>query len=377
MTTLPFDKVTDVAKFWSIVRKYVPNTADFDYHNSIRRMSRSDQVRIDGHRRRFLAYLLENLSRDCRPFCVFKDAGSKAPTSDIDVTSFYAQPVTLIQMAQHIAEDVYGPGTTLQRLFDMNIYPHTWYILCLPKGVTVYEECPERRKFMTPRILLQQFLWGTLRIIAARRNPMARLIFNILPKRMRHAAILLQQRVRRKARLQGASDAAVARVTNLLNRMPQRLYAYFDANSYLASLQHDAYLTVGAYNHVVLHMQRRLTIRMTEAEYLMSLLDNVGFMCSLLQQGDELSFATPGEKMLKYFYRCIDALINLGFDQPINIHRILHNFYNAKLRGNTLKYRIHMDNVRALFKTNAMIMQFLAEKINIVLTRVDGFQDNM
>lgn len=353
-----------VAKMWSVIERYATKDT-WDYHVHIASMRRGDQVWIDRHRRHFLSYMLSRLSARCRPFCVFRDAGTKAPTSDIDVTSFYAQPTAVIHHAQHIAQEVYGPGVTLQRLFDINVYAHTWYISCAPRGVTIYEECPERRKFMTPDVLMQQFLWGTLRICQSRRNALARLIFYALPRNMQAASVNLQRRVRYAAKRPGAIDTAISRVMSLMNQLPQKMYQYFDANSYLASLQHDAYYTVGAYNHVVLHMQRRMTIRMTDAEYLMSLLDNLGFVCSLIrtQNGD----AAPGGKMLKYFYRCIDAMINLGFDKPIVLHRILKTFYTAKLRGNSKLYHVHMDKIRSIFKSNRMIVHFLADKVSNVM----------
>jgi hypothetical protein len=358
----------DAREFWAVVDRYLPQRQAFDYHDMIRSVSKADQRRLDRHRRRFLKYLMFALSRTCKPFCRFIAAGSTLPTSDIDVTSFYAQPTTLVHGAQVIVNEIYGPGFSMSRLFDMNIYVHTWYVFCKAKGVTIYEECSDRRKFMEPPLLLQQIMWGIVRIVANRREPLVRVIFEALPLSIRAAALSLHRRLLYRRRMhpdpRERLAKAVGSVEALMNQLPQKTYEYFDANSYLAYLQHDAYLTVGAYNHVVLHMQRKLKIRMTRAEYVMSLLDNLGFLC-VASIGKALE--VPSEKTLKYFYRCIDALINLGVGKPIGLHEILKSFYSAKLRGERSRYHVHVDRIRTLFKTNADIMSFMAEQIDIVL----------
>ena len=324
--------------------------------------------RLDVHRRKILPALLAALGRPCAPFCRFVDAGTVSPRSDIDVTVFFYRPLVAMRLLEELTLEWFGPDASLDRILEINVYFHTWYMYCRRHNVIEpLEQSRDRAEVHDDaRVVRNQTAWSAVRLtllatkvatkvapsgapsgtasvatkVASRAASGLSELWRSLPARVRADAeetiathdlaefATEAQRMRRRSAHLHRWRSAVARMDALLGGLPNAaeaaagasnvssgaasggpLMEYFDATSLVSFLETDAYLSYGAYEHVVVQLQLgKHGLLLSPDEYVMSLYDNLGFLATEVHAHEAGEDGPVTDGMLKYMHRCVDAL---------------------------------------------------------------------
>ncbi len=298
-------------QFWELIFMHlkIKKKSEFSWHLAIDYAPQPVLEELNVHRRKFWTGLSAILRAYCGPFCAFNESGTIAPTSDIDITMVYSKALNLLKFVNDIIQKLYGKDLTMEKLFDMNIYVHTWYMMCDPSGPTpiIMEDCNSRNKILNESTLNRQELHELNQELTSwkrRKNPLFK---------------------------------AIEIMENFQSSMTQEVY---DATSRVAYFEQDAFYSVGAYLHVVVRLQQERHIKLLPVFYKMSFCDNLGFLLLALET------APNSGKIMKYLYRCLDAIRQLTKNSRLKYHKeyqMLLDYQKAKTMGDMQKKNAIME----------------------------------
>ena len=321
-----------VTQFWDIVYAYVPQNVSkskVSWTMLTKALPTHSIGTLHKIRKEFYASLHDSLTELCAPFCEYNDAGSVSPTSDMDISMLYVRPVPALEIAKKYTEQVWGKDIRYNRLFDINLYAHIWYMPCKTR-IRLIEECAY--KDIPSEIMLRQIGWSMQRLLESEPD---------IAAKSQYAGVASKVKAYRKKQNVTLS-AAIERMQTALLALPQnKLAEYFDMTSTVASLSEEAFYSCGAYLHVVVRMQKKTRIKLARELYVMSFFDNLGF----------LVHADGDGHVAKYAYRCLDALKHMGYmsAQLLSTHEVLRTFYAAKLKGDNIEKERMLNRFIELF----------------------------
>ena len=297
----------NVEAYWRLNPRGLP------WQELIVTLSHRDRLVVDGVRRRFVSAVIERAGDTCAPFCQFIDVGRSSPSSDIDVTIHNVRAGTVIRLANELFRELFvhdgkvRPGTSMSELLDVNIYANSHYEVC--RGLlTPRHLCPDLRP-LPDSIETEQVLWGMLRVPGDLRG--ARAMLGESTRAMWDEVHALASTLHAHVRSVGSSALLplIERSERLLDDMvssgqnDQNQGQYFRTMSMIRAHETDAYISYGAFAHIVLMMQNGQSdkdLHMTRAMYAASFFDNLGFLLSKQDRQTDASAA-------KYYYRCVHA----------------------------------------------------------------------
>jgi hypothetical protein len=288
-------------------------------------MRRGDTVLAAAHasRHRFVLTLKPMLQKLCGKRCRVLDVGTVGPTSDYDITVEDGVNLRHLRTEANLllARTFESPVLTDIGQLDVNIYTHTWYMLCQSSKLVVARVCRSRTE-VPPSVLASQLAWSGVRLY---KTQPAWCEANLPRALVDQTSAHCLQWDRDVA--EGQTNALRASVWDkTVAQMEQRAQAaltaagaagdapavaYYSATSRVAALAPDAYMSYGAYAHVVLQIQGKHRVTLFLAEYAMSALDNMGF----------LAVADTVPHAFKYAHRVLDAVHRAGRRVGRRVHR--------------------------------------------------------
>jgi hypothetical protein len=333
--------------FWELIFTHlkIKRKGDFTWQLAVDHAPPQVLEELNVHRRKFWAGLSAILRSYCAPFCAFNESGTIAPTSDIDVTMIYSKALNLLKFIHRIIHKLYGKNLTMENLFDMNIYVHTWYMLCDSNrtGPLIIEDCSSRNKMLDEATLDRQHTWSLLRVYQARNA--FKDIWNLVPEVKQNEVAMLHEDLMKWKRRKDPLFKAIEVMEEYQNTMTQEVY---DATSRVAYLEQEAFYSLGAYLHVVVRLQQQRYIKLLPMHYKMSFCDNMGFLLFALEK------APNSGKIMKYLYRCLDAIRQLTNINKYNAeYQLLSDYQRAKTAGD-------------LVKKNAIMEKWIQRKVDIM-----------
>lgn len=287
-----------------------------DWGDLISHLRDNDQNAAADLRRKFLTYALGVAGSLCAPFCRFSDVGSKSPSSDIDVTVLSTRSLTAVRIVNDLFSRVFldAPNSVvldMGTVLDINVYSNAYYAVCGGAVVPV-EACPGGGFVLDEAAKLDQVRWSIYRIPldkpdwwSADAGPLLKAGVELLHEAMRSCA---------EGDDGGSEAAAVGKAEATLGLLADKVREddakgaadlrrrYVNAVSTVRALETGAYLSYGAFAHVVLSTQAGTPVLLTDLDYIASFFDNLGFFIE-----SESEDGQPSMKSVKYFDRCMQA----------------------------------------------------------------------
>lgn len=307
--------------FWRDALKYSGLQAkkSWVWSRHIGTLSKAQQKRLDKYRKAFLEILLNTVKSVCAPFCKFQNVGSVSPTSDIDIGVHFAKANPIMELANELTVTLFGEKADLDALFDINFYASVWYDFCGPRpseaGSCHLPEIPAESKH-------DQVIWSALRLYENRLQASGKILWSAIPAQLRKSIAKRYAVLTPKSPpLSIMRKASLDHLDHIMTLVPMPLKEYYTATSRVAFYEHDAYLSIGAYIHVVLCLQKGSDCNISEGKLVMSLLENAGFWLHVTECKDVPASASGAlntkvaislyGKSMKYLTRMFDAITRM------------------------------------------------------------------
>ena len=279
--------------------------------------------KLEQMRRAFVSFALKVAGSMCLPYCSFEDCGSIGPHSDIDITVVNVRASIMIKIIHSLFEQLFLlPGHLLDKTLDVNLYSGSYYGL-VGKALAPLELCESIQDVKT---LNDQVLWSMIRLVPAK-NKAQRLILSSIDNDTKKKLLKLDKETRKLS-----LEDHVLGIERVLQRRVDEgdsveLYRdYMRRMSAMHVCENGAYISYGAYKHVVLNLQGGMDLKLSPEDVKASFYDNIAFL-SLCEKIDV--------KAAKYFYR-ISTLVSLPADLVTRAKKVLE----AKKSGHGLKKEI-------------------------------------
>ncbi|GAX84523.1 hypothetical protein CEUSTIGMA_g11944.t1 [Chlamydomonas eustigma] len=288
------------------------NPGQEPWQKMIRRLDGRDRRRAHAIRRRIVNHLLRELGRLCEPYCTFLNVGSDRPESDVDVTVQNAKASIFLDLSRRMYATLFGPGApTMGALLDVNMYASEYYDVCSDGRVVPMQHCTHRDRPLPMGVRVEQMAWAMLRI--ERSSPEA-----IDGAPIARGMVLALRALSARSGPLGAAIKRSERALGLLMREKDDAARsnYMRSVSIVRSLEPDAYLSYGAFAHIVLHVQQDHCNNdgaMTLDELVASFLDNYGFLSIATKERGTNELKK--QHQAKYVWRCCDAIRRIGKQQ--------------------------------------------------------------
>ena len=278
-------------------------------------------------RLRIMHILLEKIQNTCKHNkCTYELVGTNdniTPASDIDVDLRF-KDIKTIQVALHLTKEFEKTqlgGKSLDTMFDVNFYKTYFDMSWCTKSICY-----------TPNSQYEQHQWAFLRFVQQLQlyPSYERLInFELYPSYLKK---LYYDTIKKLDHMQKSTDNAFNLTETFYASKPNQRLDLFSRTKFF---DHDAYLSAGAYLHIVGHHND-----LPSSMYIDSILDNTGFLVSNLLKKTEctdIHIILLVLRVAKYMERICEAWMlyygkNLN-NQSVNIFEL----YNVVKHLNMLR----------------------------------------
>ena len=292
-----------VDEFW----KLWDSTGATTWSAMIAKLDYDDQRRADEIRRGFMSYAIEVAGATCTPFCRFSDVGTTSPSSDIDVTVLNTRSSLVAQVIRDLFNHVFsteGHDINLGTAFDVNVYCNAYYGVCNRSGMpTPVEDCAIGLQ-LDDKARLDQACWAMWRLPQGDDSwwDVAELKAGV--QSMHSSIASCRSDVGLAVRRADATLGEILKAMKIKGvavvRLAELRRTYVNAVSTVRALEEGAYISYGAFAHVVLSTQAGMSVDLRPLDYVASFFDNLGFFIEHENDADTL-------KLIKYFDRCVRA----------------------------------------------------------------------
>jgi len=318
----------ETRKMLGIDRYWVMNPRRLSWHELILSLSHKRQQAVHEVRQSFVRFVFSVAGQTCSPFCQFIDVGTDSPTSDIDVTVVNTRASLVVRLAAELFEALFlrSPSapvdddptrpTTMSSLLDVNVYSNIYYDTC-GGSMQPKHQCPR-----TPSSLnasqAEQAVWALMRVpkhVLGRQSTLHWRALCSLAETLRASvkggcaggvqadSVSFLAAIENSERLLSELGEKAEKVRGFHNESfsswSETRDQYLRAVSAVRCMETDAYISYGAFAHVVLVMQAgKKGVNLTPLEYIASFFDNLGFLCGCKRVDTHAA---------KYLVRCFDA----------------------------------------------------------------------
>lgn len=286
-----------------------------------------DQKKLDGIRRAFIKKAIDIATATCQPFCRLSDVGSKGPSSDIDITVMNTQSSLKVRLVHQLFREIFIKGDetrktlTMSKVLDINIYRNAYYDICSQSGIpSLVEDCPNGLQ-LDDSARIDQACWSMWRLPLEPPTDWWSTTDGV--QSLREGLATMHDQMNSCDQKNGVSNAVtnaehflgeiLAEIKQLPNagtsnheeKLKNLRRQYVNAISTVRVLEEGAYISYGAFAHIVLSTQAGNVVKLDKLDYVASFFDNLGFFIE--QQGNAII------KAIKYFDRCMKALDGMKY----------------------------------------------------------------
>jgi hypothetical protein len=287
-----------------IVQKYLELNPDCTrtWQELMQSCNKRQRYTLHRARRRIVEHIVKSIGESCEPFCTFLEVGTDSPTSDVDITVINTRASMSIRAANLLCRDLFrdfpgGSRFSLPQQLDVHLYSTVY---CVSDGMIIPKfKCLKKD---TLKVQVEQVLFSCMNI----RNRLVvqnKILWDTVDKLAEDLDVIAF--VRKTKRSQRAFLTALDESEKSLQNCIQdpNLYPEYMAKvSMLKMAEIDAYVSYGAFLHVVVKLQwGQKDMTLTPLECAASFFDNLAY----LQE----------KNVQKYFDRCVSAsMMGLGID---------------------------------------------------------------
>jgi hypothetical protein len=276
---------------------------------------------------------------------------------------------------------LFGQGLSFERLFDINFYASVWYDFCngQPAEAGTCDVHP-----LPIEIAGKQLMWSAIRIAQCKYIPSGSIIWKAFPAPFQDRVTRLLDKLNTPNKnVDDRHRHALEQLDDILVQDTIDLPRYYDATSEVAFYENGAYLSIGAYVHVVQCMQAKTTkCRLDPAKLLMSILENVGFWLEVTEcvgiprtanRRLSVDVAVPlYSKSMKYLLRVFDAIDRLDRTSPTTakLLAITRLYAEGKATRQPRLMQVAIGKIAEMYPTCESLAAFMACHIKAIFSLI-------